>query len=97
VISETLARRLWPAGGALGRRVRDVARTPGGSTPGPWRTVVVIAGDVRQTYDDGDRSDFYMPRTPDGRFGTFYVRSNRRDRYCSIRSGARRRKSIGTR
>ena len=77
VISETLARRLWPAGGALGRRVRDVARTQGGSTPGPWRTVVGIAGDVRQTYDDGDRSDFYMPRTPDGRFGSFYVRSNR--------------------
>jgi hypothetical protein len=77
VISETLARRLWSAGGALGRRVRDVARTQGGSTPGPWRTVVGIARDVRQTYDDGDRSDFYMPRTPDGRFGTFYVRSNR--------------------
>jgi hypothetical protein len=74
VISETLARRLWPAGGALGRRLRNVARTQGGSTPGPWRTVVGIAGDVRQTYDDGDRSDFYMPRTPDGRFGTFYVR-----------------------
>jgi len=76
VISETLARRLWPAGGALGRRVRDVARTQGGATPGPWRTVVGIAGDVRQTYDDEDRSDFYWPRTPDGRFGTFYVRSN---------------------
>ena len=77
VISETLARRLWPSGGALGRRVRNVERTQGGSTPGPWRTVVGIAGDVRQTYDDEDRSDFYMPRTPDGRFGTFYVRSNR--------------------
>ncbi len=76
VVSETLARRLWPAGGALGRRVRDIAVTQGGSTPGPWRTVVGIAGDVRQTYDDRERSDFYMPRTPDGRFGTFYVRSN---------------------
>jgi putative ABC transport system permease protein len=76
VISETLARRLWPSGGALGRRVRNVERTQGGSTPGPWRTVVGIAGDVRQTYDDGERGDFYMPRTPDGRFGTFYVRSN---------------------
>jgi len=76
VISETLARRLWPSGDALGRRVRDVERTQGGSTPGPWRTVVGIAADVRQTYDDGDRSDFYMPRTPDGRFGTFYLRSN---------------------
>jgi predicted permease len=73
VISETLARRLWPAGTALGRRVRGVEQTPGGSTHGPWRTVVGIAGDVRQTYDDADRSDFYTPRTPDGRFGTFYV------------------------
>jgi putative ABC transport system permease protein len=77
VISETLARRLWPAGGALGKRVRNVAPTQSGTTPGPWRTVVGIAGDVRQTYDDRDRSDFYMPWTPDGRFGTFYVRSTR--------------------
>ena len=77
VISETLARRLWPAGGALGRRVRDIERTQRGSTPGPWRTVVGIAADVRQTYDDGARADFYMPRTPNGRFGTFYLRSQR--------------------
>jgi predicted permease len=77
VISETLARRLWPAGEALGRRVRDIERTQPGSTPGPWRTVVGIAADVRQTYDDGDRADFYMPRTPNGRFGTFYLRSQR--------------------
>jgi hypothetical protein len=77
VISETLARRLWPAGSALGRRVRGVQQTPGGSTHGPWRTVVGIAGDVRQSYEDADQSDFYMPRTPDGRFGTFYVRTRR--------------------
>ena len=77
VISETLARRLWPTDGALGRRVRNVERTPGGSIPGPWRTVVGIAADVRQTYDDGERGDFYMARMPDGRFGTFYVRSSR--------------------
>jgi putative ABC transport system permease protein len=77
VISETLARRLWPSGGALGRRVRGVEQTQGGSTVGAWRTIVGIAGDVRQTYDDDDRSDFYMPRTPDGRFGTFYVRTGR--------------------
>jgi hypothetical protein len=77
VVSETLASRLWPGGGVAGRRVRSVEQTPGGSTPGPWRTVVGIAGDVRQTYDDADRSDFYMPRTPDGRFGTFYLRTGR--------------------
>jgi putative ABC transport system permease protein len=77
VISETLARRLWPAGDALGRRVRDIEPTARGVTPGPWRTVIGIAGDVRQTYDDRDRADFYKPRTPNGRFGTFYLRSQR--------------------
>jgi hypothetical protein len=77
VISETLARRLWPDGSPLGRRVREVERTPAGTSPGPWRTVVGIAGDVRQTYQDPDQGDFYKPRTPDGRFGTFYVRTAR--------------------
>jgi hypothetical protein len=77
VISETLARRLWPDGSAVGRRVRGVEQTAGGSNFGPWRTVVGIAGDVRQTYDDPDRGDFYMPRTPDGRFGSFFVRTRR--------------------
>ncbi len=77
LVSETLARRLWPAGGALGRTVREVEQTPGGPTPGPWRTIVGIAGDVRQAYDDDERSDFYSPRTPDGRFGSFYLRTRR--------------------
>ena len=76
VISETLATRLWPSGDVLGRSVRDIERTQGGSTAGPWRTVVGVAGDVRQTYDDVDRSDFYTPRTPDGRYGSFYVRTS---------------------
>jgi ABC-type antimicrobial peptide transport system permease subunit len=39
--------------------------------------VVGVASDVRQTYEDADRSDFYKPKTPDGRFGTFYVRTAR--------------------
>jgi predicted permease len=77
VISETLAGRLWPAGTPLGRRVRSVEQTPAGSIPGPWRAIVGIAGDVRQTYDDADRGDFYTPRTPDGRFGMFYMRTRR--------------------
>ncbi|HSC26070.1 MAG TPA: ABC transporter permease [Vicinamibacterales bacterium] len=77
IVSETLAGRLWPDGRALGRRVRAVEQTQGNSNAGPWRTVVGIAGDVRQTYDDGDQGDFYTARTPDGRFGTFYVRTGR--------------------
>lgn len=77
IISESLARRLWPAASALGRRVRNVERTQGGDRPGPWRTVIGVAGDVRQTFDDVVRRDFYWPRTPDGRYGTFYLRTAR--------------------
>ncbi len=77
IVSESLARRLWPGASALGRRVRNVERTQGGDRPGPWRAVIGVAGDVRQTYDDGVRRDFYWPKTPDGRYGTFYLRTAR--------------------
>jgi putative ABC transport system permease protein len=77
IVSESLAERLWPDGSALGRRVRNVERTQGGDRPGPWRTVIGIAGDVQQTFDDGVRREFYWPRTPDGRYGTFYLRTSR--------------------
>ena len=77
IVSESLATRLWPGGSALGRRVRNVERTQGGDHPGPWRTVIGVTADVRQAYDDGVRRDFYWPRTPDGRYGTFYVRTPR--------------------
>ena len=75
VVSETLARRLWPNGQALGRRVRLIEQTSAGPEPGLWRTVVGVAADVRQSYDDPDRGDLYTPKLPDIRFGTFYVRS----------------------
>jgi putative ABC transport system permease protein len=77
VISETLARRFWPDGSAVGRRVRAIEPTPAGLTPGPWRTVVGVAADVRQTYGDENRNDFYTPMFPAGRYGSFYVRSER--------------------
>jgi len=79
VVSETLARRLWSGESALGRQVRASVQTEGGSTPGPWRTVVGVSADVRQEYADPNVADFYMPITPTsvGRFGSFYVRSDR--------------------
>jgi putative ABC transport system permease protein len=75
VISERLAARLWPAGNAIGQRIRQVVPTPTGPKEGPWRAVVGVSANVRQAYDDPDQSDFYTPKTPDGRFGSFYVRS----------------------
>lgn len=79
VISEALAHRLWPGQPALGRQVRAVARTEGGDRPGPWRTVVGVAGNVRQEYADPTVADIYVPITPAsvGRFGSFYVRTDR--------------------
>lgn len=79
VVSDSLARRLWPDGEALGRQVRSVLQTQGGSTPGPWRTVIGIARDVRQEYTDPNLADIYAPLTPSSmsRYGNFYVRTDR--------------------
>jgi putative ABC transport system permease protein len=76
-VSETLARRLWPVGTALGRQLRIVERSPDGPRAGPWRTVVAVAGDVRQAYGDVELSDVYVPALPAGRFGSFHVRTAR--------------------
>jgi ABC-type antimicrobial peptide transport system permease subunit len=76
VISETLARRLWPAGDGIGRRLRAIEQTPAGPRPGPWRIVVGVAADVRQTYGDADLGDLYVPLSSFGRFGSFYIRTD---------------------
>ena len=69
IISETLARRLWPAGGAIGRRV-VVPQERAGSPPVPVARVIVgIAGDVRQGPTDTDLADAYVPMAQSpGRF-----------------------------
>ena len=61
IVSASLARRLWPAGTAVGRRIRAVDQI-GMSTPSTtWRTVVGVVDDVRQTYGDNDVADVYVP------------------------------------
>jgi putative ABC transport system permease protein len=77
IVSETLAARLWPQGQALGQPVRSIEPTPNGPVAGPWRTVVGIAADIRQAYDDPERADFYAPGVSAGRFATFYLRTSR--------------------
>ena len=42
VVSEAFARRYWPRGSALGKRLR-----PGNAPETPWHTIVGVAGDVR--------------------------------------------------
>jgi predicted permease len=76
VISETLARHVSPDGNAIGARLRQIEQTPSGARLGPWRVVIGVAADMRQTYADANVSDLYVPMAPAGRFGSFYVRTD---------------------
>ncbi len=78
VISETLARRLWPEGSAVGRQVRTVEGDMPDSPLGSWRTIVGVVGDIRQGYDDSDLRDLYLPflQSP-SRFASVHVRTDR--------------------
>lgn len=48
VVNESLSRRYWPQGGAVGRRIRT-----GKSGGALWFTVIGVVGDVRQLEADG--------------------------------------------
>ena len=76
IVSETLARTLWPNGTAVGRRIRQARVLDPGVPPVPWRTIVGVVADVRQSHSDANLNDLYIPfrRSPD-RFGSFYMQS----------------------
>jgi putative ABC transport system permease protein len=78
LVSQTLARRLWPESSALGRQIRTVEGDMPGASLGPWRTIVGVVGDVRQGYDDADLRDLYLPflQSP-SRFAAVHVRTQR--------------------
>jgi putative ABC transport system permease protein len=76
IVSETLARRLWPAGNAIGSRIvipddRDDAE------PVPVsRVIVAVVGDVKQFPADTDLAEAYVPLLqPPGRFVFALVRT----------------------
>ena len=56
IVSEALARRYWPAGDPIGRRVQV-------GDSGPWRTIVGVAGDVTMYnwWDGIDYTAIYVP------------------------------------
>jgi len=56
IVDELMARRLWPAGGALGRRLQIDA------PEGPWAEVVGVVGNVRLSrLDETPEPFFYVP------------------------------------
>jgi predicted permease len=77
VVSDTLARRLWADGNAVGHRLRGSDRSQAGESPGPWRTIVGVVGNVRQTPEDEDLSDVYVPllQAPT-QYASVMIRSN---------------------
>ena len=67
VVSETLARRLWPGGRAVGSQLRMVVPPAPPSTsatapaaPPPVLTVVGVVDDTRQSHADVDVADVYV-------------------------------------
>jgi len=61
LISESLMKRLWPAGDAVGQRIK--LGKPGSASPDPdWMTIVGVVADVRHQSLDGEAGpDLYKP------------------------------------
>jgi putative ABC transport system permease protein len=78
IISESLARTLWPTGGAIGGRIRYVESRPSSAPEIPWRRVVGVAADARQTYQDQTMLDLYVPtlQADPERFISTLIRTN---------------------
>ena len=78
VVSASLARQLWPAENAIGRRIRAIEESVPETPLGPWRTIVGVVRDVRQTYNDHDLRDLYFPflQSPT-RYANVQVRTDR--------------------
>jgi predicted permease len=66
IVSEMLARRFWPNGDAVGRRLKWGIE----SSPAPWMTVVGVVGDVKQGALDTEivlqAYQPFMQAVPDG-------------------------------
>ena len=75
VVSETVARRLWPGKTPIGERLIVEQRGPDGTGTQVRSTVVGIAGDVRQGPTDQETADVYLALAQDpGRFAFVMLR-----------------------
>jgi predicted permease len=62
IVSEGLAKRLWPGANPLGHILRTRSGNAAAETSiAPWRTVVGVVSDVRQGFDDTNLADLYLP------------------------------------
>jgi putative ABC transport system permease protein len=64
IINETMSRKFWPQGDALGKRIKYGSL----NSQGPWMTIVGVVADTRRTgYDAVVRPETYLPhaQSPD--------------------------------
>jgi putative ABC transport system permease protein len=60
LVNKAFARQIWPGENPLGKQIRFPGR--GGWENQPWRTVVGVVGDVKQSRLDGpDETQLYVP------------------------------------
>ena len=83
VVSEAVARRLWPGQDPVGQRLRFL-----GGDPNDWRTVVGVAGDIRFRRLKEATPMIYLPWHQLITFGTFALRT--RDALASVLPAVRR-------
>jgi len=70
VVSESMARRLWPGGSAIGRHLKQGRP----DDPAPWREVVGVVEDVTQYWFDREpRSTLYLPHLQAARSSMFVL------------------------
>ncbi|MCC7126327.1 MAG: ABC transporter permease [Acidobacteria bacterium] len=76
VISESLARRLWPGARAIGDTLTILPRDNDNDTATPISVLIVgVVSDVRQTHDDSNLEDVYLPLAQrPNRFAYVYLR-----------------------
>ena len=62
LVSETLARTMWPGENPIGKRFACCENGPGGRADPVWHEVVGVVGDVRvQALDHDVQPEFYLP------------------------------------
>ncbi len=62
IVSEGLAKQLWPGASPVGHILRTRSANSAADTSiAPWRMVVGVVSDVRQGFDDTNLADLYLP------------------------------------